>query len=79
MTSEWDQEYPKDNRYRDWPLSEKVTISPELQRQLNGYCCLGISSEHDPDCECEHQHPRYACVVCNENSPRPNPSQDQHS
>lgn len=33
---EWDLEFPRDNRFEDWPLDTKVSISPDLKKQIAG-------------------------------------------
>lgn len=32
---EWDSELPPNNRFDDWPLDTKISISPELQEQMS--------------------------------------------
>ncbi len=34
--NEWDLEFPRDNRFEDWPLDTKVSISPDLKKQIAG-------------------------------------------
>ena len=34
--NEWDAELPRNNRFDDWPLDTRVSISPELKEQLAG-------------------------------------------
>lgn len=33
---EWDLEFPRDNRFEDWPLDTKVSLSPDLRKQIAG-------------------------------------------
>lgn len=43
--SEWDSELPRNNRFEDWPLDTRVSISPELKEQFAGVPRLACPPE----------------------------------